>query len=71
LILVAKYKLLYIWLDLKGGAMFLFEPHLLGGERQKPRARPAEISRQGNYRKANPSLSAILKAPFRGFFNGL
>jgi hypothetical protein len=36
--------------EAKGGAMFLFEQ----SERQKPRARPEEKSRQGFYRKAIP-----------------
>ena len=41
---VAKHKLLYVWLDSKSGALFLFEPLL--GERQKSRAGVASFLRQ-------------------------
>ena len=50
--------------DLKGVAMFLFEPMIVPfGERQKPRARPAGVLGQQNDRKASPFPGITLKKP--------
>ncbi|WP_458401971.1 hypothetical protein [Candidatus Avelusimicrobium sp.] len=58
--MAVAHKLLYARQDLKGAAMFLFEPIFIPfGERQKPRARPAGILSQQNDRKANPVLPTI------------
>ncbi|MDR0953718.1 MAG: hypothetical protein LBM71_06065 [Elusimicrobiota bacterium] len=50
-------QLLGLRREAKSGAMFLFAQ--LFSARQKPRARPEEISRQGNYRKAIPFARSI------------
>jgi len=61
-------KLLCLCRHEKGGALFLFDEP--SEERQKSRARPAEIYRQGNYRKAESRwLRHFLNiAAFKGGF---